>query len=267
MTGKWIEVFRTGDYGDKGSYTEADIDQIIANFNETDKVPIVVGHPSTDSPAWGWVDALKRKGDTLFARVAEMRDELQQAIADGRFRNRSIKLIHRDTGPALAHIGFLGGVLPEVKGLASLPAFAAGDGVEFEFGISVSDAGDAIRQELDSLRQELDSLKQQLSDETVRRVAAESELEQLKAQTRRQEFEAWVQEQVQQGRIPVSLKDALISLLTSLPAAGEVSFSRVSAVDLVKTIISTLPAPTFSQELPPPAPHQAKQPVDLTKYL
>lgn len=51
MTGKWIEIFRTGDYGDKGSYKEADIDQIIANFNETDKVPIVVGHPSTDSPS------------------------------------------------------------------------------------------------------------------------------------------------------------------------------------------------------------------------
>lgn len=267
MTGKWIEVFRTGDYGEKGSYTEADIDQIIANFNATDRAPIVVGHPSTDSPAWGWIDALKRKGDTLFARIAEMRDELKQAIADGRFRNRSIRLIQRDDGPSLAHVGFLGGVLPEVKGLAPLPAFATGEGIEFEFGVPAPAA--------DPMSKELDDLRRQLSDEINRRAQVEIELAELKAKTRRQEFETWVSAQVEQGRIPVSLKDALISLLTSLPPAGEVAFAmgeknmRASAVDLVKTIISALPAPAFSQGLPAPAdnPPPAQQPVDLTKYL
>lgn len=266
MIGKWIEIFKAGDYGEKGSYTEAVLDGIVANFDATDKAPIVVGHPKTDSPAWGWIDALKREGDRLFARVGEMRAELVAAIADGRFKNRSVKLVSSGgNGPRLAHLGFLGGVLPEVTGLAPLPEFAAADGVEFEAALS-PDRGEAD-----------DALRMQLSDEITRRINAEAELANLKALARKQEFEAWVDEQANQGRIPQSLKDAVTSLLISLPASGEVSFSmddkplKATPVELMKTIISTLPAPSFSMELPLVHDKNVNglpaQPVDLTKYL
>jgi hypothetical protein len=29
LNGKWIELFRSGDYGEKGSYSNADIDKMV----------------------------------------------------------------------------------------------------------------------------------------------------------------------------------------------------------------------------------------------
>ena len=118
MAGQWREIFRAGDYGDKGVYTAADLDAMAANFNEEDQVPIVVGHPKTDSPAWGWISGLRRIGDTLQAREGWIHPAFEKARRERLFKNRSVRITQTKRGPKLLHLGWLGAAMPEVEGLS-----------------------------------------------------------------------------------------------------------------------------------------------------
>lgn len=119
----WIEVFRAGDYGDKGIWTESDIDKVVANFAAgTWTPPAVVGHPKTDDPAMGWVKSLRRNGSGLFAQFKQVEPQFEASVREGRFPNRSAAFYTdpQGNGPVLRHIGFLGAKPPEVKGLAPI---------------------------------------------------------------------------------------------------------------------------------------------------
>jgi hypothetical protein len=119
----WVEIFRAGDYGDKGQWPESKLDQVVANFAAgTWKPPAVIGHPQTDAPAMGWVDALARQGKTLVAKFSQVQPELESMVANGRYPNRSAAFYTdpQGKGPVLRHVGFLGAVPPEVKGLAPI---------------------------------------------------------------------------------------------------------------------------------------------------
>jgi hypothetical protein len=125
----WLEVFRTGDYGDKGEYSEADLDAIIANYDpKVHEAPVVVGHPEIDAPAFGWVESLKREGAVLLAKLKQVPAEFEELVKAGRYKKRSIAL-YTEPKLELRHVGFLGAMPPEVKGLAD-PAFR--DGAKFE---------------------------------------------------------------------------------------------------------------------------------------
>lgn len=119
--GEWIELFRAGDYGPKGQYTEEDIGKMAENFNENDKVPIVIGHPKDNDPAWGWLSKMAAAGDILLAKIGELHADMYEAINySGLFKNRSVRIADTGNGPKIMHLGMLGGTLPEVSGLASL---------------------------------------------------------------------------------------------------------------------------------------------------
>lgn len=130
-TGQWLEIFRAGHYGKKGSYSAADLDKIVSNF--TGNVPIVIGHPERDAPARGWLDGVKRSGDVLLGRVGAMDTSFARDLAESKYRNRSIRLLKTDFGPKLLHLGFLGAVLPEVAGLRATASFS-GQADRLDFG-------------------------------------------------------------------------------------------------------------------------------------
>lgn len=116
----WIEVFKAGTQtdsaGNKREWTEADLQSIAAKYNEQQAhdAPATIGHPLDNSPAYGWVDALKAVGDTLYAKFRDMHSDFVQMVNDKRFPKRSIALY--DDG-LLRHIGFLGAAPPAVKGM------------------------------------------------------------------------------------------------------------------------------------------------------
>jgi hypothetical protein len=117
---QWIEIFMAGSYGPKGDWSEGDLDKVVTNFaSGAWKPPAVLGHPQTDSPAMGWVSALKRDGRVLKARFAQVQPELESLVRNGRYPNRSAAFYAnpQGNGPVLRHVGFLGAVPPEVKGL------------------------------------------------------------------------------------------------------------------------------------------------------
>jgi hypothetical protein len=117
----WIDVFRAGDYGDKGTYTPADLDAVVKNYNPAEhEAPVVIGHPKHDAPAFGWVAALRRAGDTLQAKLRQVSAQFEALVGQGQFKKRSVAFYRTATGLALRHLGFLGAMPPEVKGLTDL---------------------------------------------------------------------------------------------------------------------------------------------------
>jgi hypothetical protein len=121
LENKWIEIFRAGDYGSKGSYTAADLDHVVQAYNpDFHEAPAVIGHPETNAPAFGWVAGLKRDGSTLFAKLRDVNSAFGDMVKEGLFKKRSASFYRKPTGLELRHIGFLGAQPPDVKGLAAI---------------------------------------------------------------------------------------------------------------------------------------------------
>jgi len=123
---KWFEIFKSGTHTDSTgkvhSYTDQDLDTIATNYNpQHDEAPLVIGHPKSNEPAYGWVGEVKRFGNSLFAKAKSIVPEFEQSIKDGLFPKRSIAL---NPDMTLRHVGFLGAVPPAVKGMQDL-AFEA----------------------------------------------------------------------------------------------------------------------------------------------
>src|SRR5437879_1595677 len=141
LVDQWLEVFKAGNYGDKGSYTTDDLDTLVANYDpKAHEAPLTVGHPQDNKPAYGWVESLKRVGDTLFAKFKQVDAQFEELVAEGKFKKRSISF-YKEPKLMLRHIGFLGAMPPEVKGLAD-PVFHDSDfgpteTIEFDEGATM----------------------------------------------------------------------------------------------------------------------------------
>ncbi len=118
---KAFEIFRTGSWtSDKGiskEYTEADLDRIIENYNSEDPAPIVIGHPETNAPAFGWIDKLMRVKDRLIAVPKQLNEQFVDLVKNGAFKKRSISIT---PDLKLVHVGFLGAAAPAVEGLKEI---------------------------------------------------------------------------------------------------------------------------------------------------
>jgi len=123
LNGQWLDVFRAGDYGDKGNYSIANLAQMCANYDASkDEVPFVLGHPSNDGPAYAWTKALRMQGDLVQALAGEVDPAFDTAVKAGRYKKRSVAFKQHPDGSLkmpleLRHIGYLGAMLPAVKGL------------------------------------------------------------------------------------------------------------------------------------------------------
>ena len=142
-----IEVFRPGTFrpmsGDPVTYSAADLRAIADAYDpDTAPAPIVVGHPSTDAPAFGWVKSFEYFDDRLIANLHEIDPAFSEAVKAGRFKKVSMAFFGPDQGhnpvPGTwypKHVGFLGAAAPAVAGLKNA-AFAAEKpaAAVFEFG-------------------------------------------------------------------------------------------------------------------------------------
>jgi hypothetical protein len=132
---RWIPVLKVGHFtGGNGveiDFDTARLDRIASKYNaELCETPLVIGHPKTDDPAFGWVEKFKRVGNVLMALPTKLVAEFAEAVNNGRYQYVSCKVRPDDT---IGHIGFLGAVAPAVKGLGIVTLSAAGDdGVSVE---------------------------------------------------------------------------------------------------------------------------------------
>ncbi|MFA6571078.1 MAG: hypothetical protein WCT77_07560 [Bacteroidota bacterium] len=127
----WIEIFKTGTHSDSrgntSDYSTETLDKIAEMYNtkvkesDSNEAPLVKGHPETNEPAYGWVERLSRRGNSLLAKLKEIEPELIAQVRKGMFKKVSIAL---EPDLNLRHIGLLGAIPPAVKGLANV-AFSA----------------------------------------------------------------------------------------------------------------------------------------------
>ena len=87
----WICIARAGTFQDsqgrEHTFTEADLEAIRAGYDPAQsEAPLVFGHPKDSDPAFGWVAALKREGEKLFAQFAAVPAEVKKLVQDCRYR-------------------------------------------------------------------------------------------------------------------------------------------------------------------------------------
>jgi hypothetical protein len=127
MASTWMEIFKTGTHtsgnGVTKTYTTDDLKSIeeLYNAQKDHEAPLVIGHPATDSPSYGWAKQLKLAGQKLLAFVDQVEDSVVEAVQKGTYKKVSIALY---PDGLLRHVGLLGATPPAVKGLAPV-TFAA----------------------------------------------------------------------------------------------------------------------------------------------
>lgn len=142
MAKKKIPFLRPGKFtamnGKEVTIDESTLDTIIEatkNFAyQDDDFPLVIGHPKTDSPAYGWINKnnIVKEGDVLVALaedenlVPEMKDWFGKKL----YKKVSVKL---RPDFSIAHIGFLGANPPAVTGLPAVALSENDNGFEIEF--------------------------------------------------------------------------------------------------------------------------------------
>jgi hypothetical protein len=120
-----LAVFRSGDYGARGRYTNDDLDRLAADYDPTThEAPLTIDHEER-GPAHGWVRELRREGDLLVARIVGMSRFIRGALTNGTYRKPSVELFtrHPVTGErrlGLRAVSLLGSMVPRVKGLPAL---------------------------------------------------------------------------------------------------------------------------------------------------
>lgn len=154
-----IRILKPGTFtdihGTKVTFAQADLDQMIASYDAaSDPAPIVVGHPTTDAPAYGWIGRLAMENGHLVAHPSEIAPAFAEVVAGGHYRKVSPQ-IYPPASPAnpkpgqwyLQHVGFLGASPPAIKGMGTV-AFAedAGTTITLELKESemIDQAPDAI---------------------------------------------------------------------------------------------------------------------------
>jgi len=123
---------------------------------------VVIGHPKSDDPAYGWVRGLRFADGALKATLHKVAPAFAAMVQDGAFRNRSASFYSPEApnNPRpghwyLRHVGFLGALAPAVKGLQPV-AYADNERGAVTVEFAERDPRDA---ELARLRQENTHLK------------------------------------------------------------------------------------------------------------
>ena len=259
LDGQWIEVFKAGDYGDKGTYGREELEKIAANYDpQLHEAPVVVGHPREDSPAYGWIEALRVGGNgmpNLEAKLRQVDEGFEALVKGGKFKQRSVALYADLAGKGLylRHLGFLGAAPPEVKGLKSVFHDADSKGfveIEEEEQMEIGDIKKAFGEVLESLgltkkKDDPPALKTFTEAEVkaaeeaaatkaaadakaeAERVFAETERARSAKATRASEVREFIAKLKPVGKwLPAFDKAGLVEFLESLPAEQTIEFGE-----------------------------------------
>ena len=267
-----IEVFRPGTFtpmeGEPITYSAADLRALADAYDPAvAPAPVVVGHPATDAPAYGWIESLDYDAaeGRLFANLNEIEPAFADLVKAGRFKKVSMSFFAPSQGhnpvPGTwypKHVGFLGAAAPAVSGLKN--AQFAGDGaVEFETAFGAADESASLFRKLRDLLIEkfgIEDADKALpswqiewlddADKSDRRFsAAPDQMAEQEANIAHADHAAFAEALVQAGKLLPAVKDKVVALLDVLPGDAAVSFSEGSAkitpVAALKVILEAQP--------------------------
>lgn len=153
---KPFEIFRSGTHatskGQTLTFTDSDLQAIAEKYDPAlSEAPIVIGHPKTDGPAYGWVKSVTYNDGRLLIDTHQVETNFSDMVKDGRFKKRSASFFppNHPNNPTpgqyyLRHVGFLGAEPPAVKGLKPVEFSQGDDCVEFMEAASASQLAYAL---------------------------------------------------------------------------------------------------------------------------
>lgn len=127
-----LELIRPGTYtamnGTTVTFGEAELAASAAAYDPTlHEAPLVVGHPTDNAPAYGWVKRVDFAEGSYQAEPDQVDPAFAELVAAGRFKKISASFYLPDAAnnpkPGvfyLRHVGFLGAMPPAVKGLKAV---------------------------------------------------------------------------------------------------------------------------------------------------
>lgn len=266
---KWFAIFKTGKHTDSAGntreWTEADLDKIVESYDpKKHEAPIVIGHPKTNAPAFGWIEKLKRVGDTLYALPKQLANEFVEMVNKGLFKKRSISLYPDGT---LRHVGFLGAQPPAVKGLPDVE-FKEDENIsviETEDNTDMEENNDESHntntKDIKELETELEKYKAQLkalsekekefeelqtkyAQLIVEKNILEKEIQKQKREAQLKEYNEIVDKAIEQGKLLPKMKENIVKIFEVLSATPEYEFSegqKTQPVELIKEFIESMP--------------------------
>lgn len=270
MTAPTIEALRPGTFrdmrGKDWTLTKANLVELASSYDRTAAPsPVVIGHPKTDDPAYGWIDyATLGEDDKLRLTLRDLDPNFSAAVEAKRYQKVSVALFTPESphNPKpgkwyLRHLGFLGAVPPAVTGLHPVQ-FAGGDDGVIEFAAAVED-GTGDDSELSRLKAENARLcadVAQLKQQSMDRERASRHAENV-------EFAAGL---VGSGRLVPAQRDNLVVLLDALVAVDEpVAFASgddaesVAPLDALRKILAIQPPHVPLGEAAPADPEFAAE--------
>lgn len=262
---KWFTIFKAGKHTDSAGntkeWTEKDLDKIVESYDPAKhEAPIVIGHPKTNAPAFGWVEKLKRVGDTLYALPKQLANEFVEMVNKGLFKKRSISLYPDGT---LRHIGFLGAQPPAVKGL---PDVEFGDEnletIEMDnLNGDLNEPEDKQQahfkemeeklkqyemqlQALSKKEREFEELETKYAQLIAEKNTLEKELHKQKRNAQLKEFAEILDKAISDGKLLPKMKDNMIKLYEVVSSIPLYEFSegvKTNPTELINEIINSMP--------------------------
>lgn len=263
-----VEILKVGTWTDSRgrtrTFTEEDLERIVKKYNEqTDhEAPLVIGHPKDNSPAYGWVERLEKRGQSIYAIIKPTVQEFVDWVRQGLYKKVSISLYEDDL---LRHVGFLGGMPPAVKGLAPIELSEAQEEYEMENFFSEEQSKNNYSEvdmedtRIKELEKQVMELQKELSDYAERErqkdeliAKLKQEIESLQQEKRRAEHEAFCESLIHEGKIAPAQRSVLIELMEALDKHGEWEFSDTGKNPLLKKFqefLKSLPKVVEFQEV------------------
>lgn len=142
---KSLHIFKPGKHtamsGGSFNFSESDIAATVRAYDPAiHEAPLVIGHPTHDAPAAGWVKSLQATAEGLIAEPQQVDVAFAEQVAKGSYKKISASFYQPDSpnNPVpgvyyLRHVGFLGAQPPAVKGLRCIELAEGEEGV-VEFG-------------------------------------------------------------------------------------------------------------------------------------
>ncbi|HEX9391485.1 MAG TPA: hypothetical protein VF928_09260 [Usitatibacteraceae bacterium] len=136
-----FHIFKAGKHPDTNGverfFSEQDLRNSAAAYDiKKHEAPLVIGHPETNAPAYGWAGRLSYAEDGLHVAPTQLDEGFEDLYIKGRYKKISASFYEPTSknNPVpgvwyLRHVGFLGAQPPAVKGLKQSDFADGGEGV------------------------------------------------------------------------------------------------------------------------------------------
>lgn len=269
----FFEIFKAGTYP-QGKFSKEQIEEIAKNYDPSFcEAPITLDHEQS-GPAFGWVDSLKAEKGVLKATFKDVTDDLKSFVNDGKYKKVSVEIYRNLEGkkPYLKAVSFLGASIPQVKGMESVQ-FKEGESDVYTFEVASEDDKPEkkddekeiqdLKNQVNDLEEKINTFKQQEnSNETIKSLKTkvedltnqlatfkekasdkgeiQKELDNLKNKIRDNEFENFIEKQLEKGILIPANKDVVIKIFKELGNVKKFD-STSNAVEDFKTFVASLP--------------------------